>query len=105
MIKPINYNETIKRIGFFLDKKNLSARSLSLKLGRSEQYMKRILSKKVELKVKTLFDIFEILDITALDFFYLGKEYNKNDKQMLEMFNQLSNESKQTIFNLMQQLR
>lgn len=105
MTKNINYDEILNRIGYFMNKSNLSARAVSLRLGYSEQFIQRILSKKVELKISTLLQIFEILDITPHDFFYLGKDYNKEDKNILDLFNQLSGDSKQTIINLIKQMR
>lgn len=105
MKNKIDYDEVLNLIGYFMNKANLSARATSLRLGFSEQYMKRILNQSVDLKVKTLLNFMELIDITPQDFFYLGKSYNKNDKYMLDMFNNLSNESKETIVNLMKQLK
>ena len=67
--------------------------------------MKRIFNKSVELKVSTLLDFLELVDITPQDFFYLGKDYNKDDKNILDMFNSLSSDSKQTIIDLMKKLK
>ena len=103
--KKIDYDEIINRMGFFMNKANMSARATSFRFDHGEQFMKRILNKKVELKVKTLLEFFDIVDITPQDFFYLGTEYNKEDKNMLEMFNNLSPEGKQTIINLMKQIK
>ena len=50
MPNKIDYNEIIRRIGFFRTKANLSARETSLRLGYSEQFIKRIENKSVELK-------------------------------------------------------
>ncbi len=105
MEKFIDYDEVINRLGFFINKSNLSPRALSLKLGRSESYIKRFLNKKVELKISALLDILEVLEITPFDFFYLGKEYNKDDKNMLDMFNSLSSDNKRTILELMKKLK
>ena len=105
MDNKIDYNEIINRMGYFMNKANLSARAVSLKLDYSEQFMKRILNKSVELKVSTLLEFFDIVDITPQDFFYLGKEYNKDDKNMLDMFNSLSTDSKRTIVDLMKKLK
>ena len=105
MDNKINYDEVLNRLGYFMNKANLSARATSLQLGYSEQFMKRIFNKSVELKVSTLLDFFNIVDITPQDFFYLGSSYNKNDKNLLEMFNNLSNESKEAIINLMKLLK
>ena len=90
----IDYDEVINRIGYFRNKANLSMRDTSGRLG-----------KQIELKVKTLLDFCDIVDITVQDFFYLGKEYNKDDKYMLDMFNSLSADSKRTIVDLMKKLK
>ena len=76
----INYDEIIKRVGYFRTKANLSLRETSVRLGYNPQFMKTIENKTVELKVKTLLDFCEVVEITPQDFFYLGNEYNKDDK-------------------------
>ena len=105
MKKKIDYNEVINRVGYFRTKSNLSARETSLRLGYSEQFMKRIENKSVELKVSTLLDFFDIVDITPQDFFYMGEHYNKEDKNVLDLYNNLSSDSKQTILDLMKKLK
>ena len=105
MNNKITYNDIINRIGFFRNKANLSARETSLRLGYSEQFIKRIENKSVELKVKTLLDFCDIVDITPQDFFYLGDSYNKEDKNILELFNNLSLENRQMIIELMKRLK
>ncbi|MGN0789437.1 MAG: hypothetical protein ACI4MY_05815, partial [Christensenellales bacterium] len=69
------------------------------------QFMKTIENKSIELKVKTLLDFCDIVDITPQDFFYLGEHYNKEDKNVLELFNALSDDNKQTIIELMKKLK
>ena len=105
MEKKIDYNDIIYRIGYFRTKANLSARETSLRLGYSEQFMKRIENKSVELKVSTLLEFFDIVEITPQDFFYLGDHYNKEDKNVLELYNNLSQDGKQTILDLMKKLK
>ena len=104
-MSKLSYNDIINRIGFFRNKANLSARETSLRLGYSEQFIKRIENKSVELKVKTLLDFCDIVDITPQDFFYLGNSYNKEDKNVLELFNNLSLENRQMIIELMKRLK
>ncbi len=101
----ITYDEIIRRIGFFRTKVNLSLRETSARLGYNPQFMKTIENKSVELKVKTLLDFCEVVDITPLDFFYLGNDYNKDDKTVLDAYNALSLDSKRTILELMQKLK
>lgn len=105
MNNKIDYNEIIHRVGFFRTKADLSARETSLRLGYSEQFMKRIENKSVELKVSTLLDFFDIVDITPQDFFFMGDHYNKEDKNVLDLYNNLSADSKQIILDLMKKLK
>lgn len=99
------YEDILNRMGFFMDKANLSARQTSLRLGYSEQFMKRIFNKGVELKVSTFLDFLELVDITPQDFFYLGKNFNRENRNILEMFNSLSTDNQQTIIDLMKKLK
>lgn len=104
-MKKISYDDIISRIGYFRNKVNLSMRETSLRLGYNPQFMKTIENKTVELKVKTLLDFCDIVDITIQDFFYLGKQYNKDDKNVLELYNGLSAENKQIVIDLMKKLK
>ena len=101
----ITYDEVINRIGYFRTKANLSLRETSARLGYNPQFMKTIENKSIKLKVKTLLDFCDIVDITPQDFFYLGEHYNKEDKNVLELFNALSADNKQTIIELMKKLK
>ncbi|MEG1751802.1 MAG: helix-turn-helix transcriptional regulator [Clostridia bacterium] len=101
----LKYDDVINRFGYFRNKANLSAREASQRLGYNPQFVKTIENKSIELKVKTLLEFCEIVDITPQDFFYLGKEYNKEDKNLLELFSNLSSESKATIIELMKKLK
>ena len=83
----ISYDDIIKRIGFFRTKANLSMREASLQLGYNPQFMSTIENKTIELKVKTLLDFCNMIDITPQDFFYMGEEYNKEDKNVLNLYN------------------
>lgn len=105
MNKKIDYDEILNRMGYFMNKANLSARATSLKLGYSEQFMKRIFNKSVELKVSTLLEFLDLVDISVQDFFYLGDKYNKEDKFVLDLFNNLSSNGKETIINLLKQVK
>ena len=104
-MRKIDYQEIINRIGFFRNKANLSMRETSARLAKNPQFMKTIENKSVELKVSTLLEFCDVVDITVQDFFYLGEQYNKEDKEVLELFNNLSDSNKQTILELMKNLK
>ena len=104
-MEKITYDEVINRIGYFRNKVNLSMREASLQLGYNPQFMSTIENKTIELKVSTLLKFFDIVDITPQDFFYLGSSYNKEDKEVLNLYNNLSADGKQTILDLMKKLK
>lgn len=104
-MKEMKYNDVIDRIGFFRNKANMSKRDASLKLGYAEQFMKRIENHSVELKVRTLLDFCDLVGITVQDFFYLGTNYNEEDKNVLDLYGNLSSSNKQVIIELMKKLK
>ena len=104
-MKKMTYDDVVKRIGYFRTKANLSMREASMRLGYNPQFMSTIENKSIELKVKTLLDFCEMVDITPQDFFYLGTQFNEEDKNVLELYNNLSADGKQTILDLMKKLK
>ncbi len=104
-MKKLTYDDIIDRVSFFRTRANLSLRELSAILGYNEQFMKTIENKSVELKVKTLIDFCDATHITLQDFFYLGEGFNKDDKNILDLYNNLSYENKQKIIDMIKGLQ
>ena len=104
-MKEISYDDIIQRIGFFRTKANLSMRETSTQLGYNPQFMTTIENKTIELKVKTLLEFCDVVGITIQDFFYLGENFNKEDKFVMELYSSLSSDNKQLIVDLMKKLR
>ena len=69
MKNNLTYQDIIDQIGFYMNKANVSAYDLSLKLGHSENYIYKIQSGRINLSIKTLLEILEILGITTKEFF------------------------------------
>ncbi|HBB44793.1 MAG TPA: hypothetical protein DCZ34_01540 [Clostridiales bacterium] len=101
----ITYDDVVTRIGYFRNKANLSMRETSLQLGYNPQFMSTIENKTIELKVKTLLEFCDLVDITPQDFFYMGEYFNKEDKDVLDLYNNLTSDNKQTILDLMKKLK
>lgn len=104
-MKKINYDDVVARIGYFRNKANLSARETSFRLDKGELFISRIENKKINLKVSTLLELFDIFGITAQDFFYLGEDFCEEDKNVLELYGSLSKENKQFAIDFMKKLR
>lgn len=62
-------SEVVERIGFFRNKKNLSAVELSMRIGMHESYINKLESKAFNLPVEMLLRIIEALEITPQIFF------------------------------------
>lgn len=75
---------------------NLSLRETSLRLGQNPQFMKTIENGSVTMKVKTLLNFCD---------FYLGENYNKEDKNVLKLYNNLTAENKELVLQLMKKLK
>lgn len=101
----MNMKDLINRISYFRVKKNLSARELSLQIGKAGGYINKLESYDFNLPVPVLLDILEALEVSAEEFFYLGQDYNKDTKELLHKFNKLSDANKQTIIDLVNKLQ
>ena len=103
-MKKITYDDVLYRLGYFRQRANLSAREASFMLDKGELYVTRIENNKVELKVSTLLSLMDVYNISIQDFFYLGKNYNENDKNLIDLFNGLSEENKQFAIDFIKKL-
>lgn len=61
--------EVIYRVGYFRNKMNLSARSLSLMLGKNKAYITKLEAGDFEPSMQTILEIIEICNTTPEEFF------------------------------------
>lgn len=92
--------DLIIRIKQARDKANLSARELSLRLGKNDSYINKVESKSFFPPVEMLLKIIECCNITPEEFFYRDLLSYQEDKKLLDYFNRLSKKQKQAILNL-----
>ena len=52
-----------------------------------------------------MLDFLDNVEISPQDFFYMGDHYNKEDKNVLDLYNNLTAENKQIILDLMKKLK
>lgn len=104
-MNEIDYDEVVRRIGYFRNKANYSMRKASEGIDKNPQFFKTIENKSIELKVKTLLAFCKLVNIKPYEFFYMGKEYSEEDKHFFELFSSLSNENKKVITDLMKKLK
>lgn len=89
------------RIGYFRNRKNLSARELSLRLGKSPTYINQIESGNFVVSVPVLFNIIEVLEISCAEFFADNYVDYEKDKEIIEILNRLPSERKKSFIDLM----
>lgn len=104
-MKNINLSkkEILDRIGYFRNKKNFSSYKLGLELGHSKSYFYRIESGEIQLSLDKFLEVLDILEVTTTEFFC--PILNEEDKEILDMINNLSIENKQTITDLIKKLQ
>ncbi|MDR1917504.1 MAG: helix-turn-helix domain-containing protein [Christensenellaceae bacterium] len=79
----------ITRIGYFRTQKNLSARELSLRIGKHDTYINTLESKDFNLPVNALLEIIDALGITCEEFFANDFSNFQKNKAVSEMNNWL----------------
>lgn len=89
------------RISYFRYQKQLSARELSLRIGKSPTYINQIEGGHFTLSLPTLLEIIEVLEISCEDFFADNYATSKQDKEIIEILKKLPAERKATFIDLM----
>lgn len=99
----LSKEEILNRIGYFRNKKNITAYKLGMQLGHSKTYFYRIESGEIQLTLEMLLDVLDILGVTTSEFFcpYIKEE----DEELFEKILSLSKENKQTISGLIEKLK
>ena len=94
--------EIITRIGIIRTRANLSARALSLMIGKNESYIHLLESDKTtfEPSLSVLLDIIEACGSTPAEFFSEDINQYKINKQTLDFLKILSPYQKKAIMNL-----
>lgn len=90
-------SEVIQRIGYFRNKLNLSARELSLRIGKHEGYINKLESKDFNLPTRMLLEIIDALEITPAEFFADNYMSYKIDKNLNDLIHSLPNDKKNHI--------
>lgn len=97
--------DIILRISYFRNKENISARELSLRIGKNETYINRLESKSFNLSITALLEIIDALNVTCDEFFADNFMTYKKDKKIDSIFKDLSPENKDMIINLIKNLK
>ena len=95
-------NDIIERISKLRTKANLSARMLSIKIGKNEGYINRMESKKDFLPtIESLSDILEVCNSSFEEFFYYDLSQYSKDKYIIDLLKNCNEKKKQIVLDLL----
>jgi len=95
----------INRLGLIRNRAKLSARELSQILGFSIAYIAKFDNGDFNMPSEVLLDAIEICGSTPEEFFYEDLNNYNEHKELITMFSSLSQESKETIKDLIKKLK
>lgn len=97
--------EVIERISLLRVREGLSARELSLRIGKNEAYINRLeYRKNFELSISVINDISDACNSSLEEFFYYDIKEYKNDKKIINLLRKVKPEIKQSIINILENM-
>ena len=93
----MKHQEVIDRISYFRTKKKISARELSLMIGKAESYINRLETVGFNLPVPVLLEIIEAFEISEEEFFSKNYQNYSVDNELTELLKSLPKDKKQHI--------
>lgn len=96
-------NEVVERISMMRAKAGISARELSLRIGKNSAYISRLESKNdsFEPSVSALLNIIAACNSTEMEFFYYDIYSYEKDREIMELLKKTSAVKKEAIINLL----
>lgn len=95
----------IDRLGYLRSRANLSARELSQRIDKSIAYMAKFDNGDFSIPAEVLLEAIETCESTPEEFFWENISKYKEQKELLNKFEKLSPESKETIVNLINNMK
>ena len=95
----------IDRLGYLRNRANLSARELSQRIDKSIAYMAKFDNGDFSIPTEILLDAIETCESTPEEFFWEDIAKYKEQKELITTFEKLSDESKETIRNLIKNMK
>ena len=95
----------IDRLGYIRTRANLSARELSQRMDKSIAYIAKFDNGDFNIPTEALIEAIEVCGSTPEEYFWQDITKYKEQKELINTFDKLSNESKETIKNLMKNMK
>lgn len=94
-------NEIIRRVRYFRNKANYSARALSLTIGKNSAYITKMEAGEFEPSMQIILDIIDACYTTPEEFFYEDLNAYKIDKENLNIIKNLPEQKKVALKELL----
>lgn len=96
----MEYSEVINRIAYFRTKKDLSARELSILIGKGQNYINRLETEMFNVPTSVLLDIIGALEITPEEFFADDYMNYKSSTQLQKLISDLPPEKQNSLIDM-----
>lgn len=100
----MNIKEIIKRINYFRNRKNMSARALSDAIDKSENYINRLENVGINLPITVLLEIINALEISPEEFFSRNFRTYRNDNELYNLIKDMPEDKKQSLTNFIKHI-
>lgn len=97
--------ELILRLGYIRNRANLSGRELSGRIDKSVAYIAKFDNGDFEMPSEKLLEAIEVCGSTPEEFFFRNIHQYQEVKELIDMFEKLSPEGRQTIKDLMKNMK
>ena len=97
---PNEYKNILYKIGYYRNKKNMSAYALSLALGKEQSYMYRVEKGDIMISLQIFLDILTILDVSTFEFFCRDVYKDVENIKLLKSLNEKETEAVLTLLKL-----
>ncbi|MBQ7978048.1 MAG: helix-turn-helix transcriptional regulator [Clostridia bacterium] len=98
----MNLSDVVERVGYFRNQAKLSARELSLRVGKHEGYINKLECQDFNLPTEMLLEIVEALEVEPEEFFSKNYQNYKIDKVLYDLIMALPQKKKESIIELLQ---
>lgn len=96
----MDLKDVVLRLGYFRNKRNLSSREVSLRMGYSESWYYRVEAGQIDINMSTFLKLCELFEITPNDVFYYDLNKLDEDKRINELIPKMSINEKESLCNL-----
>lgn len=93
--------EIIQRLSILRTKAKLSARALSLMIGKNSTYITKMEAGEFTPNLSTLLEIIEVCNSTAEEFFSQNFDNYKQDNELLQVITKMNEKRKRTLLEFL----